>query len=444
MVDFNKMLGEKLKNKETDPLEIFKRLDKSSGKEYLRPHQELILSKWHKKHSDKKDTIVKMHTGQGKTLVGLLMLQSCINAGHGPAIYLCPNNYLVNQIREEAKSFGISTVEFEGSGTPPPLEFKNSEAILIANCHKLFNGKSTFGVSRTERDQVKIGSIVMDDAHRCLDIIKNTFSIKIIRKKNGVENPVYQKFLNLFESSLTNQGVGTCADIKDGLDAYMAVPFWSWAEKKDNALAILQEHKENSDVEFGWDLIKDKLEFCTCIISGKQLEISPRMIPIDGIPSFVNAERRIFLSATLTEDAFLVKDLDIDAESVKEPLILGDEKYSGERMILIPTLLNPNISREDVIKWISKYVQERGDFGILSLVPSKYYLKEWKEGGARDTNVENFNRHITLLKELILKKTARHVTVLLNEYDGVDLPDATCRVLILESNQKHLRKELKN
>ena len=163
------------------------------------------------------------------------------------------------------------------------------------------------------------------------------------------------------------------------------------------------------------------------------MEISPRMIPIDGIPSFVNAERRIFLSATLTEDAFLVKDLDIDAESVKEPLILEDEKYSGERMILIPTLLNPNISREDVIKWISKYVQERGDFGILSLVPSKFYLKEWKEGGARDTNVENLNQHISVLKELITKNTARHVTVLLNEYDGVDLPDATCRVLCLDS-----------
>lgn len=432
------MMGEKLKDKETNPLEIFERLDKMSDKGNLRPQQIAILSKWYEKYSDRKDIIVKMHTGQGKTLVGLLTLQSCINAGHGPAIYLCPNNYLVSQIVEEAKAFGIQTVEFEGSGSPPPMEFKNSEAILVANCYKLFNGKSVFGVKDTDRDQVKIGSIVMDDAHKCLDIIKDSFSIKINRKKEGVENPVYQKFLNLFESSLMWQGEGTCADIKDGTDAYNAIPFWSWVEKKDDVLAILQEHKENTEIGFAWDLLKNKLEFCTCIISGKKLEIAPRIIPIEGIPSFVNAERRIFLSATLTEDAFLVRDLDIEVESVNEPLMLEDEKYSGERMILIPTLLNPNINREDVIKWVSKYAQDHGDFGIVALVPSKYYLKEWKEAGGKITNVSDLNKSISVLKELIKNKTARHVTVLLNEYDGVDLPDATCRILCMDSMPSYM------
>ena len=129
MIDFKDLLDEKPKDKEKNPLEIFKRLDKKSGKEYLRPHQEMILSRWNKNFLENKDTIVKMHTGQGKTLVGLLMLHSSMNAGLGPALYLCPNNYLVSQIIEESKSFGIPTVEFSGSGSPPPLEFKNSEAI---------------------------------------------------------------------------------------------------------------------------------------------------------------------------------------------------------------------------------------------------------------------------------------------------------------------------
>ncbi len=428
------MIGKEPKSKEPNPVDIFKRLDKSSGKEYLRPNQEAILSQWYEKHSEKKDTVVKMHTGQGKTLVGLLMLQSCINSGHGPALYLCPNNYLVHQIVEEAKAFGISVVEFAGTGHPPPLEFKNSEAILVANCHKLFNGKSVFGVAGTDREQVKIGSIVMDDAHKCLEIIKDIFSIKINKKNNsGGENQAYKKFLNLFESSLLRQAEGTCADIKSGSDAYMAIPFWSWSEKKDDVLAILQENKEDDEIGFAWDLIKNKLEFCTGIISGKKLEIYPRIIPIEGIPAFVNAERRIFLSATLTEDAFLVRDLDITAESVSEPLILEDEKYSGERMILIPTLLNPYITREDVIKWISRYAENHGEFGIFALVPSRYYLKEWEDEGAKVTNVEVLNKTILNLKKLISNKIARHVTVLLNEYDGIDLPDSTCRILCLDS-----------
>ena len=434
MVDFKEMIGEKPKNKEPNPLEIFKRLDKSSGKEYLRPNQKAILLQWYEKHSEKKDIVVKMHTGQGKTLVGLLMLQSYMNSGHGPALYLCPNNYLVSQIVEEAKAFGISVVEFTGSGSPPPLEFKNSEAILVATCNKLFNGKSVFGVTGSDREQVKIGSIVMDDAHKCLAIIKDSFSIKINKKiDEGGENQAYKKFLNLFESSLLRQAEGTCSDIKSGSDAYMAIPFWDWTSKKDDALAILQENKKGSKIEFAWNLIRNKLEFCTCIISGKKLEITPRILPIEGIPSFVNAERRIFLSATLTEDAFLVRDLDIASESVNEPLMLEDEKYSGERMVLIPTLLNPRITREDIIKWISKYAQNHGEFGIFALVPSRFYLKEWNERGAKMTNVSDLNNSISDLKELIKNKTARHVTVLLNEYDGVDLPDSTCRILCLDS-----------
>lgn len=433
LVDFTEMMGEKPKNKETNPLEIFKRLDKSSGKEYLRPNQERILSNWNDKFSNRKDTIVKMHTGQGKTLVGLLMLQSSINAGNGPAVYLCPNNYLVSQIIEESKSFGIPTVEFEGAGSPPPLEFKNSEAILVANCSKLFNGMSVFGISGSDREQIKIGSLVMDDAHRCLDIIKDSFSIKIKKKIEHNINPVYQKLWNLFESALMKQGEGTCIDIKDNSDAYMAVPFWSWANKKDDVLSILQEHKDAKEIKFTWNLIKNNLEYYQCIISGKKLEISPRITPIEEIPSFVNAKKRIFLSATLTEDAFLVRDLDIDPTSVSEPLTLEDEKYSGERMIIVPTLLNPHITRDDVIKWVSKYAQNHGSFGIVSLVPSNHYVKEWKKEGGKITNVKDLNKSISNLKELVKNKTARHVTVLLNEYDGVDLPDSTCRILCMDS-----------
>ena len=39
-----------------------------------------------------------MNTGSGKTVVGLIMLQSCLNENKGPAIYVVPDNYLVNQV----------------------------------------------------------------------------------------------------------------------------------------------------------------------------------------------------------------------------------------------------------------------------------------------------------------------------------------------------------
>ena len=313
------MLGERPKIKKTDPIEIFNLLDKESEKGFLRQHQERILSEWNNKFIDKKDTIVKLHTGQGKTLTGLLMLQSNLNAGIGPAIYLCPDKYLVKQTVKEAKSFGISVVEFPNAGGVP-LTFSNSEAILITTCQKMFNGKSIFGVSGSNREPIKIGSIVMDDAHKCLDIIREQFSIKISKKQtDGEINPIYQRLWKIFESALMRQAPGTCIDIKDDSDAHMAVPFWNWWEKRQDVLTILQKNKDKEELMFVWDLIKNHLDHSNCIFSGKELEISPRLIPIERISSFTESKRRIFLSATLTEDSFLVRDLGIDSTSIEKP-----------------------------------------------------------------------------------------------------------------------------
>ena len=426
------MMGTKPKIKETNPLEIFNRLEKEKEKGFLRSQQEKILSKWNEEFHDKKDTIVKLHTGEGKTLVGLLMLQSSINARLGPAIYLCPNKYLVKQTVKEAKSFGIPVVTVSDSGALP-LKFSNAETILVATCQKMFNGKSTFGVVGSDKEPIMIGSIVMDDAHKCLDIIRDTFSIKILKKQNGENNPVYQKLWSLFEEALMRQEPGTCIDIKENSEAHMAVPFWNWNEKIRDVLEILQENKNKEGLLFTWDLIKNKLPFSTCIFSGKGLEISPRLVPIEMIPSFSKAKRRIFLSATLTEDAFLVRDLDIDRTSIENPLTLEDETYSGERMILIPTLVNPSFTREKIIEWVSRYSEKYGNFGVVSLVPSAKHAEDWKSEGGIIANKDNLEQTIIDLKESIEKKIARRPIVLVNRYDGIDLPDDICRILCLDS-----------
>ncbi len=92
MVDFSKRLAKKSVAKPTLPSEIYEQLDRRSGKGPLRPAQVSVLDTWHSKFSGKQDVILKLHTGQGKTLVGLLILQSKLNEGKGPALYLCPSS----------------------------------------------------------------------------------------------------------------------------------------------------------------------------------------------------------------------------------------------------------------------------------------------------------------------------------------------------------------
>src|SRR5258705_9938060 len=86
MVDFKKRLARKDIPKPIDPLAIYDNLDRASDKGPLRPAQMAILNEWHERRRDERDIIVKLHTGQGKTLVGLLLLQSKLNEEGGRVV----------------------------------------------------------------------------------------------------------------------------------------------------------------------------------------------------------------------------------------------------------------------------------------------------------------------------------------------------------------------
>src|SRR5688572_20463445 len=98
MVDFSKMLTEDDSPEPINPADIFHSLPRSDTKfDYLRDVQGDVLKAWHDRRDDR-DIVIKMNTGSGKTLVGLLMLQSLLNEQVGPSLYLCPNKQLVEQV----------------------------------------------------------------------------------------------------------------------------------------------------------------------------------------------------------------------------------------------------------------------------------------------------------------------------------------------------------
>ena len=59
------------------------------------------------------DAIVKLHTGGGKTLVGLLIALSSMEEKKGPVLYLTPTTQLVEQTIEKAKEMeSLSMIGF--------------------------------------------------------------------------------------------------------------------------------------------------------------------------------------------------------------------------------------------------------------------------------------------------------------------------------------------
>ena len=100
--------------KQTDPRKLFTTLDRHARFKRPLDEQSDVLDSWFLKR-ERQDTTIKMNTGAGKTLVGLLALQSSINEGIFPAVFVTPDNYLVSQVVKEAKR---GVLDRPGPATP--------------------------------------------------------------------------------------------------------------------------------------------------------------------------------------------------------------------------------------------------------------------------------------------------------------------------------------
>lgn len=397
-----------------NPRDIFMSLTPKNKKyQYPRDVQGEVWKQWFD-NRENKDTIIKMNTGSGKTVVALMILQSCLNEGIGPAVYVVPDNYLVGQVIEQAKELGMKIAESEDE-----LNFQRGKAIFVTNINKIVNGKSVFGLRETGNYQ--IGSLLIDDVHACVDKIQQQFSVTI-----ESDNQMYNDIINTFRGALENQSKERFSDIINhrANSDNMLVPFWSWQEKNSEIYSILSENSEEECLKFKWNLIKENLKLSHCYISTKQISIIPNCTPLYRIDGFNNATRRIYMSATLPDDSSFVTVMGI--KLLGEEKVITPEKANdiGERLMLVPKAINNDIIDEEVMNMVVKMSE---DYNVVVIVPSFSRALLWSEKGgyvlSPDTISEGVNK---------IKSSTNGLFIIVNRYDGIDLPDDACRVLVID------------
>lgn len=423
IIDFEKLGIGNVVDTSIHPREIFGALPaKSAGLQYLRDVQTEVINQWFIRR-DERDLVIKMNTGSGKTILGLLLLKSCLNEGKGPAVYVAPDKYLVNQVINEAKRLGISVTD-----EPSSLRFQKGQDILVIHTHVLFNGKSTFGVNGVIRKQ--IGSIVVDDAHACISTTVGQFTLTI---KNT--NQLYKDLLTIFADDLATQSETGIVEIMCGYpNKNMLVPYWSWANKQSQITKLLLKDKDSDDVVFAWPLLREYLHLCQCVVSSECVEISTRCLPVDSIPSFTNAKRRIYMTATLSDDSVLVTDFDANPKSVINPISPSTANDIGDRLILVPQELNPDTT-EVALKTFFKNASAY--FNVVVIVPSFNRAKFWEDVAVMTLSASNLHDGVDQLKS----NPKLGLVVLVNKYDGIDLPNDACRLLVIDG-QPDVRREI--
>ena len=418
-------IGDGQKKPLLDPRDIYSALP-SRPWPYLRHEQGEVLEGWFKRRADS-DLVIKQNTGGGKTAVGLLIALSTLNEGVGRALYIAPDNYLAAQARREATRLGIMTAT-----EPRDSDFRARKAVLVTTLAKLINGRSQFGVLDSGREVIDLGIVVIDDAHAALAAAENQFKLSIPRR-----HPAYGKLWDLFASDLSDQSVKRWTDIREGdTTAVLRVPFWSWSDKQSKVMAALHPHREDDDFQWTWPLMAEVLQLCSVTVTYDRIEIKPPCLPINRIPSFQRAKRRVYLTATLADDSVLITDLDANPTYVREPVTPGRASDLGDRMILAPVALNPSLDELAVMQMARQYADGDRDgdgridaesINVVVLVPSNNAAKKW-------AGVADSVHHVGDLEAGVdqLKTRKGRVVVLVNKYDGVDLPQDACRMLIID------------
>ncbi|WP_421292052.1 DEAD/DEAH box helicase [Aeromonas veronii] len=397
------------------PREIFNALPKNNAIKFQYPRdvQSQVWSKWFERRNEK-NLVVKMNTGSGKTAVGLLILKSCINEKKVPVAYFCPDNYLVQQVIDTANELGIDVTEDVNNP-----RFLTGKSILVTNIYKLVNGRSKFGIG-DEGEKISLGSFIIDDAHACLDTIEDQFTLSIKRDED-----LFAELYGVFKESLHKISPAKALELEsEDPNIFIQVPYWIWQSKLSEVNSILVKSAKSKSLEFVWPLLKEDLKLCNCVISRNRIEISPHCIPIHMIPTIENASRRIFMTATLSDDSILSSLFGVQEHDISAPITPDSAGDIGDRMILMPQVINTNTT-DDEIKNYCKHMAQY--MNVVVIVPSERRSRYWSDVAKLTLTASNLYEGVERLKKEIVG-----LTVLINKYDGVDLPGNACRLLVID------------
>lgn len=412
----------------TEPRDIFASLGNKPWPR-LRVEQDQVLKAWFDRRAEG-DLVIKQNTGGGKTVVGLLVAQSSLNEGTGPAAYLVPDNYLVAQVVDEANRIGLTVTTDAKSN-----DFLSSNAILVCTFDKVVNGRTVFRLAGDPYART-IGTLVVDDAHAALSAARKQFTLDI-----PPEHPAYSKAISVFGDELKRQSMKNAAALITGdRSAPLRIPFWTWSDKYQiiaDEIAATPKLDDYPGIYYSWPLVADNMKLAVATISSRRLQVRTPCPPIDLIPAFHQARRRVYLTATLSDDGVLVTDLGADPSSARRPISPERATDLGDRLILAPGALNPQVI-DDTIRslardfsvgnWNGDSAAEAKPINVVVLVPSDRAAGPWKPYAQAVLHVRDMKPYIDRMS------AGEHLglIVLVNKYDGVDLPHDACRLLVID------------
>ena len=411
-------LGNGSTSRPEDPESVFGDLRPRDGSvKHLWSHQADILRKYHQECADCSDVALELPTGMGKTLVGLLAGEYRRLAHDERVLYLCPTKQLARQVARQAEAYGIGAVLLIGPQRAYPVtdhaRYAQSDAIAITTYSAVFNTSP-----RLDDGNV----LILDDAHAGGDYVADLWSLNIPR-----EHSAFRPLVQLFADTVPHAFLmRLLSDDVDPVERFDVQKIWSAAylDRLRSVVELLNAHATD-DTKYAWRMIQDHLEATHCYLSWSNVLIRPIIPPTMRHAPFADARQRIYMSATLGAGGELERVMGIE-QIARVPVPENWEaQRTGRRFILFPSFLGQTDVDQLMVACVARTDR------TLVLCPTNHHVAQTRSQMAAADGVEVLDSSAI---EESLDAFAEHehaVLVLAGRYDGLDLPDAACRLLIL-------------
>lgn len=393
-------------------IELFEQLDRKHTHQILRRVQEEALQGLHQQAGEV-DIVLKVSTGSGKTLVGLVYAESIRRRYPGePVVYLCPTTQLIGQVLETAEKIGVPATTFTKDGFP--FEAIEGKSVLVCTYDKLFTANDGF-----TKYNIQPAAIVMDDVHSGVERIKQKHTVTLPADAHG-------RVRNLFEATAINCDPAVWRGIQKGEGtAQFEVPFWLWQPQAPHVAAVLDQFGQERELRFSWPNIERYIEDARLCISGSAVELSVPVAPVEQKGAYASARHRLFMSASIKDGTSLIRDLDCDPRALDRVIEPESDKGAGERMILPVSLIDPKLSKQELAALCVKMTERTN---VVVLTSSGGQAKVWQAAGATPWIGDDVDAAVAVLRT----SAKGHFYVFTQRFDGVDLPDDACRLLVID------------
>ena len=407
-----------------DPEALFRDLRKKTVPGLL-SHQADVLRSYIAVHTKFADIALQLPTGSGKTLVGLLIAEWRRRKYGERVVYLCPTRQLVNQVAQQASGkYGLDLHAFIGSraqyGARPSADWQNAESVAVTTYSSLFNTNPFF---------TDPNLIILDDAHSAENYVSAFWSL-LIEKSNPEQEPAFSALAGVVARLLPPSDRSRLAgDTKDSTDHQWVekLPTPAFQAVVPEIVALLDEHTKDNKLRHPWGLLRDSLHACHLYISRRAILIRPLIPPSDTHPPFAGAKQRLYMSATLGAGG------DLERVTGRQPIHKipvpsgWDKQGIGRRFFLFP---KRSLDDAETERFAMESIKLAGR--ALYLVPD-----DRSADAVKNTIIETVACPVFDAVQIETSKAPfiqcdEAVAVVANRYDGIDLVDDDCRLLLTD------------